>query len=878
MKSSEIRKTFIEYFKSKGHEVVASASLVPRGDPTLLFTNAGMVRFKPVFLGDEESPYKRAVSCQKCLRAGGKHSDIENVGHTKRHHTFFEMLGNFSFGDYFKEKAIEYAWELLTGVFQISKDKLYVSIYEEDDEAERLWQEKTGLSLSRIVRLSAKDNFWQMADTGPCGPCSEIIIDQGPDAGCGKETCKVGCDCDRFLELWNLVFMQFNRDEFGTLTPLPKPSIDTGMGIERISAVLQGKNNNFDSDIFKEIISSIEANTGVTYGESPDTDASIRVIADHIRAISFLIVEGIMPSNEGRGYVLRRILRRAGRHARLLGKEGPLLYRLTDPVVTSLKGVYPELEEERETVVKVIRFEEERFGKTLEQGMLLMDSLIGSLRASKKTIIPGQEVFRLYDTYGFPLDLARDIAMDLGFSIDEDGFHMAMSIQRERARASWVGEETALSSIYRELISETGKTEFLGYETTESDAVIKAILKAGNVVKELSVGEEGEVFLNKTTFYGESGGQIGDTGVIYSDTFKADVLDTKSPLDSFISHHIKLRKGTLQVWMKVRCSVDIDKRHAIMRNHTATHLLQSALRATLGEHVKQAGSFVGSDRLRFDFTHFSSLGRDELNVVEDMVNSWILQNHPVNVLEMDIKDALSSGAIALFGERYGERVRTITVPGVSMELCGGTHVRATGDIGAFRILGEGSVSSGIRRIEAITGKQTIAYMREKEDELLKIALLVKSPDAPLEKVRALIEELRELQKEKEKAKGVAVKDISTEVVKKAREISGIKVVSEKVDGLSQKDLRALADSIRDRLGSCVIVLASVTDNQASFLSMVTGDLTKKLSADKILREVAKMTGGRGGGKPELAQGGTKDINALDTAINRVYDIVKTVKS
>ncbi|HXX53421.1 MAG TPA: alanine--tRNA ligase, partial [Thermodesulfovibrionales bacterium] len=720
MKSKEIRSLYLDYFRANGHEIIGSSPLIPKGDPTLLFTNAGMVQFKSVFLGEEKRPYKRAASCQKCVRAGGKHSDIENVGHTARHHTFFEMLGNFSFGDYFKKDAISFAWGLLTKQFGLPEEKLWVSVFENDDEAAKLWADLTGVPESRIVRLGAKDNFWQMGDTGPCGPCSEILIDQGPEVGCRRRECAVGCDCDRFLEIWNLVFMQFNRDEKGTLTPLPKPSIDTGMGLERVSAVLQGKLNNFDTDIFSTIISALTGSTGVAYGRNPESDISMRVIADHMRAIAFLLAEGLMPSNEGRGYVLRRILRRASRHARLLGIDKPLLHRLLASVSDAMGDIYPELLEEEERSSKLLVLEEERFTRTLEQGMRIMDGLISEAKKSHEKVIPGKDLFRLYDTYGFPLDLARDIATDNGLIINEQGFHEEMEIQRERARASWVGEEEAVASIYRELLSEIGKSEFVGYGTLESESVIKGILREGKIIKEAGEGAEVEIFLDKTPFYGESGGQVGDTGEITGEHLLASVSDTKNPLEGLHSHTVRIRRGTLHVWDRVRCRVDADKRRAIMRNHTATHLLQASLRSVLGDHVKQAGSFVSPERFRFDFTHFSGLEESEVASLETMVNDKILENIPVVTSIMDMKTAIDSGAMALFGERYGDTVRVISVPGVSSELCGGTHCRATGDIGLFAIVSEGSVSSGIRRIEGFTGSTAFRYLKERALELKKI--------------------------------------------------------------------------------------------------------------------------------------------------------------
>jgi len=874
MKSAEVRKTFLEYFRRKGHAVVKSSSLIPREDPTLLFTNAGMVQFKSVFLGQEVRDYRRAVSCQKCMRAGGKHSDLENVGHTSRHHTFFEMLGNFSFGDYFKREAIGFAWELLTEYYRLPKDRLWATVYEEDDEAEALWQEVAGLPAGRVVRLGAKDNFWQMADTGPCGPCSEIIIDQGEEVGCGRPDCRVGCDCDRYLELWNLVFMQFNRDERGNLTPLPRPSIDTGMGLERICAVLEGKKNNFDSELFRDIIQSISSHTGVPYGKSPGTDASIRVVADHARASAFLISDGLMPANEGRGYVLRRIIRRALRHLRLLGTEDPLLYKVLEAVVSSMGSVYPELVEERERAAKVVLSEEERFSRTLRQGMRILDDLLGRMRAGGEKVIPGGEIFKLYDTFGFPVDLVRDIALDSGLELDEAGFNAAMESQRERARASWVGEEEAVASIYREIASEAGKTEFTGYETMEGEAVVRAIVREGKVVEEIPEGAEAEVFLDRTPFYGESGGQVGDTGFMHSEEALLEVIDTKKPVEGLHSHVVKVSRGGLKVWDKVTCKVDHERRRAIMRNHTATHLLQASLRLVLGGHVKQAGSLVEPGRLRFDFTHFSQVSAEELAAVEEQVNEKIMENVPLEVQEKSMEEALASGAMALFGERYGERVRVVRIEDFSRELCGGTHVRATGDIGPFLIDSEGSVASGIRRIEAITGSGALMRFKEEEKELKEIGSLLRTGERPAERLRAFLLEFKELQKENEKLKASTLKDISADIAGEARDIGGLKVVSRRVDGLGQKELRDLADRVRDRLGSGIVVLASTLEGQASMLAMVTKDLAGRFRAGDILGEVAASAGGRGGGRADMAQGGTRELDRLDSALESVYDIVR----
>ncbi len=873
MKSREIRKTFLDFFVRKGHELVGSSSLIPKGDPTLLFTNAGMVQFKSVFLGEEIRPYKRATSCQKCLRAGGKHSDIENVGHTARHHTFFEMLGNFSFGDYFKKEAISYAWELLTKWFKLPEERLWVSIYEEDEDAARLWQEVTGIPENRIVRLGAKDNFWQMGDTGPCGPCSEIIIDQGPQVGCGREDCKAGCDCDRYLEIWNLVFMQYNRDEKGRLTPLPKPSIDTGMGLERITAVLQGKLNNFDTDIFSGIIASISERANISYGKSPESDISIRVIADHIRAMGFLLAEGLIPSNDGRGYVLRRIIRRAARHSRLLGLTGPVLFRFLDALAESMGDIYPELIDEKERASRILEIEEERFTKTLEQGTRLIDELINEVKRGGKKIIPGEEIFRLYDTYGFPYDLARDIASDNGLLIDEEGFHKEMELQRERARASWVGEEEAVAPIYRELINEIGMTEFIGYESLESDSVIRAIVRDGKVIKEAREGEKIEVFLDVTPFYGESGGQVGDTGEITGENIRAVVNNTSKPIEGLHCHHVVIKKGTLRVWDRVHCRVHEEKRKATMRNHTATHLLQASLRIILGDHVKQAGSLVSPDRLRFDFTHFSSLSINEISSIENIVNEKILENLPVMISIMDLKDAIASGATALFGDKYGEKVRVVSVPGFSSELCGGTHCRATGDIGLFVITSEESIASGIRRLEALTGTNAFKYLKTRADEIKRISEILKT-DQVYDRVERLLAELKERENEIDRLKAKTIAGESISIVKEAKNINGINVISCRIDNLDAKDLRILADNIRERLGSGIIFIASAKDGQASFLSMVTRDLTNRFDAGEIMKKVAALADGRGGGRKEMAQGGTGKIEKLDIAIKAVYDLIK----
>lgn len=879
MNSSEIRDTFLGFFESKGHTIVPSSPLIPWNDPSLLFVNAGMVQFKKVFLGEEMSASSRAVSCQKCMRAGGKHSDLENVGHTARHHTFFEMLGNFSFGDYFKREAIIYAWELLTEVFKLPKERLYASVYEQDDEAAGLWSSLVGLPDARIVRLGAKDNFWQMGDTGPCGPCSEIIIDQGSQIGCGKPECTAGCDCDRYLELWNLVFMQFNRDEKGSLTSLPKPSIDTGMGLERISAVLQEKTSNFDTDLFMPIISDISSLAHVSYGSSHESDTSLRVIADHIRATVFLLSEGLVPSNEGRGYVLRRVIRRASRHARLLNMHEPNLYRLAGSVIQVMGDVYPVIVSEQKRTEKLLKIEEENFLRTIETGMNILDEVISSVRKNGQKIIPGEEIFKLYDTYGFPIDFARDIAMDAGLSIDENAFNKEMNLQRERSKVPALKPSDSLHTLIADSprLSLKLKTEFVGYETLQANTCIKEILSGGKSVESLEKGDEGEIILDKTPFYGESGGQSGDTGIIKSAGSLINVITTRKPATDFFLHHVKVEKGSIKKGEEVVCRVDEETRKAVMRNHTATHLLHKALRMVLGEHVKQAGSVVDAQRLRFDFTHFTSVTDDEIRKIEDIVNDKILDDLPVQTQIMTVSDAVNSGAVALFDEKYGDTVRVISAGDFSRELCGGTHCRSTGEIGLFVILSEGSVASGIRRIEALTGKNALDYLREKRREIEEIRDLLKT-DNPVERIVKIAGDAKSLEKELQKLRTGTAKDTISDALKQAVELDGLRIVNIRQDGLNPNELRLLADNVRDRLKTGIIVIVSVTDNQAAILCMVTKDISNTYHAGNIVRSLSALAGGRGGGKPDMAQGGTKDIEKLDKALESLPDIVKSSKA
>ncbi|HBA26118.1 MAG TPA: alanine--tRNA ligase, partial [Nitrospinae bacterium] len=737
MTGHEIRKKFLDYFKERGHTIVKSSSLIPSADPTLLFTNAGMVQFKDVFLGGEKRDYKRAVSSQKCVRAGGKHNDLEVVGRTARHHTFFEMLGNFSFGDYFKERAIEYGWEFMTEVVKLPKEKLWITVYKDDDEAFKIWNEKIGIPANKIVRLGEKDNFWSMGDTGPCGPCSEIHIDQGEGIGCGRPECNVECDCDRFMEVWNLVFMQYNRDANGKLTPLPNPSIDTGMGLERLSAVAQKVKSNYDSDLLRPIITYTEGLFEKEYGKDSNMDISFRVIADHSRSMTFLIGDGVMPSNEGRGYVLRRIIRRASRHGRMLGKSEPFLFKTSDVVIDLMKDTYPELLDRREYISKVISTEEERFSNTLDFGMKMLNDMVESLKAKRERLIAGEDAFKLYDTYGFPLDLTEDIAKDSGLAVDSAGFNRAMEVQKERARASWKGSgEEGIKSIYRDIahkikgtqsLSKPQRDMFIGYDTLESEGTVLLLIKGNDMVKSASEGEQVEIVFDKTPFYGESGGQVGDTGKIWNDDVHIDVTDTKKPLQNLIIHNCIVKKGNIKVGDVITISVSNEKRRATALNHSATHLLHTALRDVLGDHVKQAGSLVAPDRLRFDYTHFSAPNIKELHRVEEIVNQKIRENYPVETSVTGLEEAIKKGATALFGEKYGEEVRIVKMGDYSMELCGGTHVRATGDIGLFKIVHEGSVASGIRRIEALTGEGAYKYVRQEEDSLLEIREVLKSP-------------------------------------------------------------------------------------------------------------------------------------------------------
>jgi alanyl-tRNA synthetase len=867
---------FLDYYAERGHKIVPSSSLVPKNDPTLLFTNAGMVQFKGVFLGEDVRDYNRAVTSQKCVRAGGKHNDLENVGHTARHHTFFEMLGNFSFGDYFKKDAISFAWEFLTTVVNLPKEKLWVTIYKDDDEAFKLWQDIAKVPADRIVRLGEKDNFWSMGDTGPCGPCSEIIIDQGEEISCGKPDCAVGCDCDRYLEIWNLVFMQFNRDETGKLTPLPKPSIDTGMGLERLASVVQKVRTNFETDLFQSIIKQIATLAGVPYHKDKQADISYQVIADHLRAMTFLISDGVLPSNEGRGYVLRRIIRRASRYARLIGISKPILFKLTGAVVDEMREAYPELVDSREHVAKVVLLEEERFTTTLESGLAILNETAEKLKATGAKTIPGDVLFKLYDTFGFPLDLVADMARDMHLELDEAGYRRAMQEQREKARAAWAGSgEQKIKPIYKEISALATRQVFTGYDNLEGTGSVLAIIKGEKKIAMAHEGEDVEIVLDMTPFYAASGGQVGDKGELLGEAAKFQVSDTVKPIENLIVHKGKVKKGVFKTGDAVLAKVEAEDRGDIARHHTVTHILHATLRSVLGEHVKQAGSFVAPDRLRFDFTHYTALTDRERERIEAIVNERIIENHPVETVVMDIDQAVASGAMALFDEKYGDKVRVVTVKEVSKELCGGTHARASGDIGSFKIISEAGVAAGVRRIEAVAGRRAYRTFKREEQDLHDIAQMLKTSDLDVvPRVEKLVAQVRSLEKELDKFKHKFQSSQAGDVISEAREINGVKVLVKRIDSMEQKDLRDFGDKLRDKLGTGILALGSAKNEKVILIVMVSNDLTHRFHAGKIIKEIAPILGGTGGGKPDLAQSGGKDPQKLDVALDALYGIIK----
>ena len=866
---NEIRESFLKYFEGKGHTLVTSSSLIPKDDPTLLFTNAGMVQFKNSFLGLENRGYTRAASCQKCARAGGKHNDLENVGVTARHHTFFEMLGNFSFGDYFKEEAIAWAWEYLIDVAKLPKEKLWITIFQDDNEAFEIWNKKMKVPHDRIVRMGEKSNFWMMGETGPCGPCSEILYDQGKDTGCGRPECDVHCDCDRHLEIWNLVFTQFDRDESGKLTPLPKPNIDTGMGLERLTAVIQSKKSNYDTDLFTPIIRFVEKTAGIVYGKNADNDISVRVIADHSRAITFLIGDSITPSNEGRGYVLRRILRRAARHGKLLGINKPFLNQSAQVVIDMMKGVYPDLTEKASFITKMILNEERRFMETLDAGLRILNEETAALKKAKKSILPGALVFKLYDTYGFPADLTADIVRHEGFTLDNDGFETEMEQQRERARGAWKGSgEEAVADCYLKASSMGVISEFCGYEgTNKIDAKVLAIFVDGNPADSVREGQNAEIVLDTTPFYGESGGQTGDTGYLEGTGFNFKIEDTKRPIDKFIVHKGSVLKGEIKAGVKAQLIVDEERRKAIAANHSGTHILQAALKAVLGDHIKQSGSLVNALRLRFDFTHFSKISDEELQRVETIANDMIRKNVPVKTEVCALEDALKTGATAVFDEKYGATVRIVKMGEMSMELCGGTHVKQTGDIGLLKVVHESAIAAGVRRIEAVTGREALTHVQKAEEELKKAAGLFKaSPLEVFDRTEKILKQTRELEKEIETLKGKLAARDSGDLLNQARVIGGVKVLAAQVSIADVKTLRDFGDKLRDRLESGIILLGSKAGEKALLLCMVTKDLAGKYHAGNIIKELAPLIGGSGGGRPDMAQAGGTQPENLSEAI------------
>ena len=873
---SEIRRAFLKFFEEHGHTLVPSSGLIPKDDPTLLFTNSGMVQFKNCFLGLEDRGYTRAASSQKSVRAGGKHNDLENVGFTARHHTFFEMLGNFSFGDYFKKESISWGWEFLTEKMGLPKEKLWITIYQEDDEAFEIWNKIMGVPADRIVRMGMDSNFWMMGETGPCGPCSEILYDQGPGVGCGRPECSVECDCDRHLELWNHVFTQFDRDKDGHFHPLPKPNIDTGMGLERLAAVIQGVSSNYDSDLFTPIIRFVSKISGKAYGTSEDSDVSMRVIADHSRAVTFLIGDGCLPSNEGRGYVLRRILRRAARHGKLLGLDKPFLNEVVSVVVETMKDAYPDLSDKESFIRKVVVNEEQRFIETLDSGLKILSEEVATLKKSGQPIVPGEVVFKLYDTFGFPVDLTADIVKKDRLTLDMEGFEKAMEAQREKARESWKGSgEQAIADSYKKLAVRGVSTEFIGFHgVTEATSCITAILKKDETVDALAEGENAEIFVEETPFYGEKGGQVGDTGVIEGEGFRFEVWDTQWPLDNLITHIGKLKKGAIKVGDRASMKVDRAIRKATEAHHSGTHVLNAALKKTLGDHIKQSGSLVNPERLRFDFTHFSRIDEAEMDKIEIIANQIIRENAAVETRLLPREEAMKTGAAAVFDEKYGDVVRLVKMGDFSMELCGGTHVERTGDIGALKVISESSVAAGVRRIEAVTGEEALKYFKKVETELKKSAALLKANPMELsERIEKIQKHQKELEKEIDSLNSrLATKDLS-DLFKKVKEIKGIRVLATVVDAADVKTLRDFGDKLRDKIQSGIILIGSKAGDNAMLLCLVTKDLTDKYHAGNIIKEIAPIVGGSGGGRPDMAQAGGPKPEKLKQALKKLQEII-----
>jgi alanyl-tRNA synthetase len=868
MTGAEIRAAFLSYFERHGHKVLPSSSLVPGNDPTLLFTNAGMVQFKEYFLGLLTPERSRAATSQRCLRVSGKHNDLENVGYTARHHTLFEMLGNFSFGDYFKKDAIFFGWDFLTREMGIDGRRLTVSVFREDDEAYDIWHGTMGLPASRIVRFDEKDNFWAMGPTGPCGPCSEIIYDQGENVGCGRASCSVGCDCDRFLEIWNLVFMQYNQAEGGERTPLPKPSIDTGMGLERLAAAVQGVPSNYDTDLFRPILSDIVELSGVPYGRSAREDAAMRVIADHSRATAFLIADGVLPSNEGRGYVLRRIMRRALRHGKKLGFDEPFLHRVAATVVREFSSAYPELANGAAYIDTVTVHEEKRFLETLDSGLRMVEDEFARIEKGGGRVFAGAVAFRLYDTFGFPFDLTADLCRERGVALDTEGFEEDMGRQRAQSREAWKGGEVGVSDAAAAELARAGAgVEFVGYERLEARGRIVALFRGGARVPSAEKGEEVDVVTDVTPFYGESGGQVGDRGTASGEGFRLEIPSARRPAPDVVIHQAKVVAGMVREGMSADLAVEEDVRRQTQANHTATHLLQAALRTVLGTHVRQAGSYVGPDKLRFDFTHFEAVPEEALRRVEDLVNEAVFAGRAVVWEHLAYEEAVSRGAMAFFGEKYADVVRTVTVPGVSMELCGGTHVRHTGEIGLFRIVSESALAAGVRRMEAMTGPGAFRHLREEADRLHHLAreLKVAPADIP-DRVRRLLAQVKTLEKELQEARRRAARDLVGEVISGATEAGGVRIVAAEVDPMDPAALRELADAVKGRLKSGLLLLGTREADRCHLVAGVTQDLAAVYSASEIVRRAASLVGGGGGGRRDMAQAGGARVEGLPDAL------------
>ena len=869
MTGAAIRAAFLSYFERHGHKVLPGSSLVPGNDPSLLFTNAGMVQFKEYFLGLASADWKRAATAQRCLRVSGKHNDLENVGYTARHHTLFEMLGNFSFGDYFKKDAIFFGWDFLTREMGLDGERMTVSVFREDDEAYDIWHQTMGLPASRIIRFDEKDNFWAMGPTGPCGPCSEIIFDQGEGTGCGRPSCAVGCDCDRFLEIWNLVFMQFNQDGSGARTPLPKPSIDTGMGLERLAAVVQGVKSNYDSDLFRGIIAEIEGVSGIEYGRSPLQDAATRVIADHARATAFLIADGVLPANEGRGYVLRRIMRRALRHGKKLGLDRPFLHRVAAAVVREFSSAYPDLGRSASYIDTVSLHEEKRFLETLDAGLRMVEEEFTRIGKAGVKVFAGSVAFKLYDTFGFPVDLTADLCRERDVSLDTEGFEAEMERQRAQSREAWKGGEVGVSDAAAAELARKGvSVEFVGYDRLEAGARVVALFRDGKRIMSAVEGEEVDFVTDVTPFYGEAGGQVGDVGEGTGDAFRLEITDARRPAADLVILRAKVVEGTVGEAMTVDLRVDAALRRRTQANHTATHLLQAALRKIVGPHVKQAGSYVGPDKLRFDFTHFEAVPDDALREVEDFANDAVFTDRPVSWELLPYQEAIERGAMAFFGEKYADVVRMVTVPGVSRELCGGTHVRRTGEIALFRIVSEGALAAGVRRIEALTGPEAFRHLREDADRIHRIARDLKvSPADAVSRVNKLQAQVRALEKDVQEARRRAARDLVGEVLAKAREVKGVLVVEAGLEPMDPAALRELADAVKGKLKSGLLLLGTVEEGRCHLVAGVTPDLTSAYSATDIVKNAARFVGGGGGGRRDMAQAGGSKTEGFASAVS-----------